>query len=204
MTKTHGHLKTINGKQVASLTYNSWKAMKYRCSPNAKDKPYYEGIEICREWVEDFRNFLNDMGLRPNAEYSIDRIDGTKGYYKENCRWATKKEQAQNVKSNVFAGTSVDQKCKDLGIERGTFDSRRKRGYSIEEALSKEKYKVGHDGDAVRGEKNVNAKLTEEDILEIRRIRKEENLSFEKIGRIFGVTGANVKYIVHRQTWKHI
>ncbi len=81
-----------------SIEYQPWKAMKARCkNSNRKDYADYgaKGITLDKSW-EDFNTFLMDMGARPSKEYSIDRIDGSKGYSKENCRWATKQEQADN------------------------------------------------------------------------------------------------------------
>lgn len=57
------------------------------------------GIKVCSRWLEldgqGFANFLEDMGPRPENK-SIDRIDGTLGYFPANCRWATYEEQAAN------------------------------------------------------------------------------------------------------------
>lgn len=74
--------------------------MKQRClnKNNVAYNRYGEiGITVCGRWLE-FSNFLEDMGERPEGT-SLDRIDGTKGYYKENCRWSTSKEQILNSKS---------------------------------------------------------------------------------------------------------
>lgn len=62
----------------------------YSCNGNYKKR----GIAYCSEW-ELFDNFYNDMGERPQGT-SLDRIDPTKNYYKENCRWSTILEQALN------------------------------------------------------------------------------------------------------------
>ena len=73
--------------------------MKARCyAPCNKDMGKYQkgNIIVCEEWKHSFENFINDMGFAPSTEHSLDRIDTTKGYSKENCRWATKKEQANN------------------------------------------------------------------------------------------------------------
>jgi len=51
------------------------------------------------------------MGNRPSIEYSLDRINGKLGYYKENCRWATNKEQTRNVKNNVLFEYNNQIKC---------------------------------------------------------------------------------------------
>lgn len=87
--KTHGMSET--------KIYYAWKTMRERCrNPNhAKYKDYGErGITVCEQW-HSFINFYNDMGDRPEGT-TIDRIDNDLGYYKENCKWSTPKEQALN------------------------------------------------------------------------------------------------------------
>ena len=93
--KTHGHT-CRNGKQ--SPEYVSWRSMKSRCgSSSPKKKRYYKdrGIIVCKRWVNSFENFLLDLGPRPSGT-TLDRIDSNKGYYPENCRWATSNEQDKN------------------------------------------------------------------------------------------------------------
>lgn len=88
-----------------TITYNSWRAMKDRCTnPNSfKFKDYGgRGIKLCRRWYA-FENFLEDMGERKSAKLSIDRINNEKGYNKNNCRWATTIQQANNKRKNLRA-----------------------------------------------------------------------------------------------------
>lgn len=105
----HGHAKST-GREPSS-TYLTWSTMLQRCGTD----PAYQTVNVCEEWKE-FEHFLRDMGERPDGK-SIDRIDGSKGYCKANCRWATKSEQSQNrrklkVKTSKYKGVSYHQKMK--------------------------------------------------------------------------------------------
>lgn len=92
---THGMAK--------NYTYKSWEHMKYRCdTPTAYAYPAYGGSGITYDpaW-KSFEKFFEDMGSRPEGS-SIDRIDSSKGYSKENCKWSTRKEQNMNRKGVVI------------------------------------------------------------------------------------------------------
>lgn len=93
-----------------SYTYNSWRSMRNRCLfDNANSKHYkMKGIGICNEWVDNYDKFYEDMGERPIGT-TIDRINPTLGYSKDNCRWATHSEQQNNkpnLTSIMFEGKS--------------------------------------------------------------------------------------------------
>ena len=78
--------------------YTAWVNIKQRClNKNAKDYPRWggRGITIDPAWM-DYKTFLADVGPRPSPEHSLDRRDNDGPYNKDNCRWATRAEQAAN------------------------------------------------------------------------------------------------------------
>ncbi len=83
----------------ASREYTIWRDMIRRCTdPRRRAYRAYgqRGITVCERWSESFENFYADMGPAPTAKHSVDRIDGFLGYFPENCRWATPREQTLN------------------------------------------------------------------------------------------------------------
>ena len=76
------------------------------------------------EWHNSFLAFFNDMGEAPGPDYSIDRIDNYKGYCKDNCRWATKKQQARNQRDTIFVENNGEKRpigdwADELGVKYG-------------------------------------------------------------------------------------
>lgn len=132
----------VHGK-CGSRIYRIWSSMKTRCT--CKSHASYArygalGITICPEWLK-FVNFLSDMGEPPTNIHSIDRVDNTKGYSKENCRWATPKEQANNRKTNrviAFDGRSqsVSLWAEEKGLSKECISYRLNAGWDTEKALN--------------------------------------------------------------------
>lgn len=89
---------------INSPSYKSYDNMRQRClNKNNKDYPSYggRGIKICDSWLESFKNFIKDMGEKPEKGMSIERVDNEKDYSPDNCVWATPKEQGKNKRNNV-------------------------------------------------------------------------------------------------------
>lgn len=80
--------------------YKAWISMLTRCyNENSENYPNYggRGIKVCRRWRKVFTNFLEDMGLPPTSQHSLDRYPDNNGNYKpDNCRWATALQQRHN------------------------------------------------------------------------------------------------------------
>lgn len=137
---THG--ATSLGQRTPE--YRSWEAMRRRCL-NSEDPKYPRyggrGIKVCTRW-DDFALFLADMGLKPTPQHTIDRKENDKGYYPDNCRWATKREQALNTSRNerfTFAGKTLTiiEWSEETGIPHRVIQNRlRNLDWSIEEAVT--------------------------------------------------------------------
>ncbi len=136
--RRHGH--TAGG---LSLTYNAWRAMIDRCTGvNNNTYEFYgaKGIAICEGW-NDFRQFLKDVGERPSRGHTLDRIDNDGNYEPGNCRWATRKEQARNRKSNRIVeafgeALPIAEWADRLGVPQHRIGQRIRRGWPPERALA--------------------------------------------------------------------
>jgi hypothetical protein len=117
--------------------------MMQRCyNPKHRDYRYWggRGIRVCERW-HSFENFYEDMGNPPEG-MTLDRKDNSGDYCKENCRWATKEEQQNNTRYNVWLEhegerRTIAQWAREIGMNVGTLGARLNvYGWSIERALT--------------------------------------------------------------------
>jgi len=139
----HG-LYNENGKE--RVLYKRWITMKARCyNPKNKDFHRYgaKGISVCDEWKHDFLTFYNwSINNGFDKSLTIDRIDGAKGYYPENCRYATVRQQNNNTKSNVtieYNGDkdTISMMASKYNIRYGLLVYRIKAGWNLIDAFTK-------------------------------------------------------------------
>lgn len=110
---------THHGK-CRSRVYSTYRQMISRChnKTNAHYKYYgLKGIEVCEKWRIGFIEFYNDMGDKPSNKHTLDRIDNSKGYYKENCRWVTMAMQSYN---KTYKKRSMPMGVSELHTKAGT------------------------------------------------------------------------------------
>lgn len=140
MSKSQDFISKINSPE-----YGVWFSMIKRChDPNHKAYKDYggRGIIVCERWLgfDGFDNYIQDMGTKPSKDYSVDRIDNDGPYSPENCRWATRKEQARNRRSNrllLINGSqkSVAEWADVAGISQRTVRDRLDAGWAPELAV---------------------------------------------------------------------
>ncbi len=137
----------LNGRYAHGMCgtrpYRIWSSMLTRCN-NPKAKSYKDyggrGIKVCDEWLT-FIGFWKDVKKGYSDKLTIDRIYNSKNYNKENFKWATRTEQGNNKKNNVYLTLNGEKKTvaqwvTKLGISKPTLWARLNRGWSVEKALT--------------------------------------------------------------------
>lgn len=153
-----GHTKSCGCQRVESTIkrstkhgkaklpeYQIWAGIKTRTTNKKRhgsEKDYvFRGIKMSNEWINNFDKFYEDMGPRPSTRHTIERIDNSKGYFRTNCKWATRTEQNRNKRNNLLLDYQGKTKCisewsEITGINEETLRSRFHKWGNCERVLT--------------------------------------------------------------------
>ena len=148
-SKSCGCSLGIKHGMVYTREYRAWSGMKSRIlNPTEKNQRNYRdrGIDIDPRWVDSFECFYQDMGSPPSDKHSIERIDNDRGYWADNCKWATASEQNRNRRINHLVTYNEKTQCitawaEETGIDFEVIRQRLKHGWSVEKTLTTHKLK---------------------------------------------------------------
>ena len=126
--------------------YRAWRNMRQRCL-NPKVPNYHRyggrGITICKQW-DSFETFLEDMGVKPSKDRSLERRDNNGNYEPGNCYWATRDDQENNKERSVkitYRGKTktLTQWARELGMDYELVRSRWRYGWEADAIFREEK-----------------------------------------------------------------
>lgn len=175
--------------------------MLARCfNPKTKGYEGYggRGITVCERWRFSFENFLADMGKRPSAVHSIDRVDNNGNYEPTNCQWRTEKEQQNNKRDCRYITYQGQTKTltewsEHYGFKRGVIAGRLALGWTLEQAFSLPS--------GVRRLAEMPwAKLTVAEVIAIR----SDSRSQKAIAQHYGIGQSAISYVKSRKAWRHV
>jgi hypothetical protein len=125
--------------------YRAWQEMLSRCYCETHGNyAYYggRGIKVCSRWRRSFSAFRADMGRKPTAGHSLDRWPDQSGDYSpRNCRWATKRQQQRNLRSNRLLTFRGKTQCLTAwadytGLTQQALSRRLARGWTVAATLT--------------------------------------------------------------------
>jgi hypothetical protein len=184
--------------------YGVWQCMLRRCySKSRRDYKWYggSGITVCKMWRNSFDIFYADMGQRPNEKFELDRIDNSKGYSKENCRWTSSLENKRNTRQ--VSWIKIDGKkhkvvelAESLGLDKSCLRGRIYRGISRKDLLLPSRKNSN-------GSNNGMSRLKEKDVLEMRR-RRSNGEMVKSLAKEYGISVKYASHISSGRGWEHI
>ncbi len=176
-----------------------WRSMHNRCyNENQASYGNYggRGIVVAQCWhgADGYKNFVADLGF-PCDGQSLERIDNDGPYSPENCRWATKEEQANNKRNNRWITANgktqtLAQWARDLGCNPSNILYRIKSGMTDEQAVT------------TPVTERPNSKLSVEDARFIR-----ENypvMTSTALANKLGVSKKTVLNVIHFKTFRDV
>jgi len=181
--------------------------MKRRCgNKNDKSWPNYggRGISVCERWMT-YANFLADMGRRP-AGTSLDRIDNNKGYSPDNCRWATVEEQQRNRRNNKLTAEQVREVASRYaagGVTQTSLAAEYGVSVAVINYVVTGKYWKGI-ADSVVDKRSTRigaAKLTGDEVCELRRVYAAGGISLMGVARRYGISKSAAFGIIRGRRW---
>lgn len=143
MIKARQGMGTKHG-MTGTPFYYVWDKMKQRCTnPNDKGYQRYGARGITVEWknFEEFKKDMYDSYLKHIEDFgrentTLDRIDNYGNYSKENCRWATRSEQQNNTRTNIYF--TLTQITRALGFNHRMVRYHLSVGRSFDEVMQRE------------------------------------------------------------------
>lgn len=149
-TKSCGCFAGIKAKAFHT-THGKSRSVEYMLRKNIIQRCYKEnyryyynyggrGIRVCRRWRESFENFYADMGSRPTPQHTLERINNNGNYTPTNCRWATKREQENNKRTNHYLKCdgirlTMAEWARKINMPYNTIASRKRYGWSDERII---------------------------------------------------------------------
>lgn len=109
--------------------FRVWTNMIGRCECKTDDDFHNygaRGISVCHRWRESFEAFLIDMGKRPTAKHTIERLNNSGNYEPSNCVWAARKVQNRN-KRNIRLSPAIVAAARQVKREGGNVSALARR-----------------------------------------------------------------------------
>jgi hypothetical protein len=178
-----------------------WRNLVRRCE-DSRDPSFANyggrGIRVFPAWRLSFAAFFHDVGKRPSPHHSLDRIDNDGHYWPGNVRWATRKEQANNTRTNrrlSFNGETltITEWAARLGVPPHTVSTRLARGWSLDRVLTPARpFRIGRQ-----------ARLTAAEVREARE-RKANGASSRELAKAYRVGLSTMQQALSGHSWRFV